>query len=151
MRRRDMERHWHARRDSNARPSPFSGKSTTAPAEVREKGITRFGFATLKSGSECLDRSLASAHLLKIKIKPDAIRLSHDSDHYRDFISCVRTRKTPVSNIDSAAQSDFMSHLGDIAIRTGRTIRWDPATETSIGDEAAARMTRRAPRAPWSL
>jgi glucose-fructose oxidoreductase len=89
--------------------------------------------------------------LLKIKIKPDAVRLPHDSDHYRDFISCVRTRKTPVSNIDSAAQSDFMSHLGDIAIRTGRTIRWDPATETIAGDEAAARMTRRALRAPWSL
>ena len=89
--------------------------------------------------------------LLKIKIKPDAVRLLHDNDHYRNFISCVRTRKTPVSNINSAAQSDFMSHLGDIAIRTGRTIRWDPATETIAGDEAAARMTRRALRAPWSL
>ena len=63
----------------------------------------------------------------------------------------MRTRKTPVSNIDSAVQSDFISHLCDIAIRCGRKIRWDPKTETIIGDEAAARMARRAMRAPWTL
>ena len=30
-------------------------------------------------------------------------------------------------------------------------IRWDPKTETIIGDETAARMARRAMRAPWTL
>ena len=64
--------------------------------------------------------------------------------------ACARARR-PVSNIDSAVQSDFISHLCDIAIRTGRKIRWDPKTETIVGDEAAARMTRRAMRAPWTL
>ena len=59
--------------------------------------------------------------------------------------------RTPVSNIDSAVQSDFMSHLGDIAIRTGRKIQWDPEKETIVGDEAAARMMRRAMRAPWTV
>ena len=48
-------------------------------------------------------------------------------------------------------QSDFISHLGDIAIRTGRTIRWDLQQETIIGDEIAQRMMQRAMRAPWSL
>jgi hypothetical protein len=74
-----------------------------------------------------------------------------DADHYRDFLNCVRTRKTPVSNIDSAVQSDFMSHLSDIAIRMGHKIRWDPKAEKIVGDEAAARMARRALRAPWTL
>lgn len=89
--------------------------------------------------------------LLKIKIKPEQTHLLQENDHYRDFIQCVRTRKTPVSNIDSAVQSDFISHLCDIAIRCRRKIRWDPKKETIIGDEAAARMTRRAMRAPWTL
>jgi len=89
--------------------------------------------------------------LLQVKIKPEEARLLQDNDHYRDFVHCVRTRKTPVSDIDSAVQSDFISHLCDIAIRCGRKIRWDPATETIVGDETAARMTRRAVRAPWTL
>ena len=59
--------------------------------------------------------------------------------------------RTPASNIDSAVQSDFISHLGDIAIRTGRTIRWDPQQETIVGDEIAQRMMQRAMREPWSL
>ena len=49
-----------------------------------------------------------------------------DNHHHRNFLDCVLARRTPVSDIDSAVQSDFMSHLGDIAVRAGRTIRWDP-------------------------
>jgi hypothetical protein len=62
-----------------------------------------------------------------------------------------RSRRTPISNIDSAVQSDFISHLGDICIRTGRTIKWDPVKETILGDEAACRMMRRPMRAPWTI
>ena len=95
--------------------------------------------------------SAEPASLLKVKIKPDEIHLLQDTHHYRDFVACVASRKTPVSNIDSAVQSDFISHLGDIAIRTGPTIRWDPRTETIVGDETASRMMRRPLREPWTL
>lgn len=91
------------------------------------------------------------ASLLTVKIKPEEIHLLREDNHYADFIHCVRTRRTPVSNIDSAVQSDFMSHLGDIAIRTGHKIRWDPRSETIPGDEVAARMMKRTVRGPWTL
>jgi glucose-fructose oxidoreductase len=84
--------------------------------------------------------------LLKLRIKPEQVHLLHDNHHYRDFVDCVRTRRTPVSDIDSAVQSDFISHLGDIAIRMGRKLRWDPATETIVNDDTAARMMSRALR-----
>ena len=89
--------------------------------------------------------------LLGVKIRPDEIRLLQDNDHYRNFVSSVRSRKTPVSNIESAVQSDFMSQLSDIAIRTGRKIAWDPVKETIVGDESAARMMRRPMREPWTV
>jgi glucose-fructose oxidoreductase len=89
------------------------------------------------------------AALLSVKIKPEEIHLLQEDHHYANFINCVLSRRTPVSNIDSAVQSDFMSHLGDIAIRTGRKIQWDPASETIVGDDSAARRMRRAMRAPW--
>jgi hypothetical protein len=42
-------------------------------------------------------------------------------------------------------------HLGEIAYRTGRALRFDPKTETIFGDdEANARLTK-AYRAPWEF
>lgn len=91
------------------------------------------------------------ASLLSVKIKPAETHLLQENDHYRDFVQCVRTRRTPVSDIESAVQSDFISHLCDIAIRCRRKLRWDPDKEVIVGDEFASRMTRRAMRVPWTL
>jgi hypothetical protein len=95
--------------------------------------------------------SAEPASLLKVKIKPQQTHLLQDNHHYRNFLDCVLTRSTPASDIDSAVQSDFMSHLADIAIRTGRTIRWDPERETIVADPQAERMMTRAMRPPWRL
>ena len=89
--------------------------------------------------------------LLKTVIKPDEIHLMQNRSHDQNFLEAVKTRTQPVSNIDSAVQSDFISHLSDIAIRTGRKIKWDPTKEKIIGDEIADRMTSRTMRSPWQL
>jgi len=89
--------------------------------------------------------------LVKVRIKPDEIHLLQDTHHYRNFLNAVLSRTTPASDIDSAVQSDFISHLGDIAIRTRRKITWDPKTEQIVGDEAAARMLTRPMRSPWRV
>ncbi|MDD5522991.1 MAG: Gfo/Idh/MocA family oxidoreductase [Kiritimatiellae bacterium] len=89
--------------------------------------------------------------LLKIKIKPDEIHLLQDVHHYRNFLTAVKTRRNPASDIDSAVQSDFISQLGDIAIRTGRKIKWNLVKETIVGDKDAARMMNRARREPWGI
>jgi len=89
--------------------------------------------------------------ILKTKIKPNEEKLLQDTNHYRNFLKACKSRKTPAADIDSAVQSDFMSHLGDIAIRTKRKIKWDPKKEVIIGDDAASRMLTRAMRPPWKL
>jgi hypothetical protein len=107
------------------------------------------GWIAVGRGRQTLAAEPAS--LLDVKIKPDEIHLLQESNHYGDFLNCVLTRRTPASNVDSAVQSDFISHLGDICIRTGRKIKWDPKRETIVGNDSAARMMRRAMRAPWTL
>jgi hypothetical protein len=42
-------------------------------------------------------------------------------------------------------------NLANIAIRTGRTIHWDPQGEQIVGDEGAARFVAEPMRAPWHL
>jgi len=85
----------------------------------------------------------SSKSLLSVKIKPDQIHLLKSTNHYRGFIDSVKSRSTPVSPIESAVQSDFISHLSDIAVRTGRKITWDPAKEEIIGDAMAKRLMHR--------
>jgi len=89
--------------------------------------------------------------LLKVKLKPGEKRLLQDNHHYRNFLNACLTRKTPAADIDSAVQSDIISHLGDITIRLGRKIKWDPKTEQIVGDAEATRMMSRPMREPWRL
>jgi len=82
---------------------------------------------------------------------PDAVRLPVSRGQERNFIECVKSRATPVAGIDDALRSDFISHVSDIAIRTGRKITWDPLKEEIVGDADASRMLTRAMRQPWVL
>ena len=89
--------------------------------------------------------------LLSATIKPGEIHLRQSHNHYQNFLDAVQTRSQPTSDIDSAVQSDFISHLSDIAVRVGRKIKWDPIKEEIIGDEVASRMASRPMRSPWRL
>ena len=89
--------------------------------------------------------------LLKATLGPNDVRLHASNDHKRDFLECVKSRQDPASHIETACQSDFISHLSDIAVRTGRRIVWDPVKETIVGDADAARMMNRPMRSPWHL
>jgi len=107
-----------------------------------------------ESGWVAASRAGIDAHpktLLTARIKPGEIHLLQADNHYRNFIDAVKTRRPPASPIGSAVQSDFVSHLCDIAVRTGRKIQWDQASEQIVGDPAASRMAIRPMRSPWSL
>jgi len=52
---------------------------------------------------------------------------------------------------ESSHRSATLLHLANIAIRTGRKIRYDPVKEEIIGDEEANRLVNQPMRAPWHL
>lgn len=83
--------------------------------------------------------------------EPGERRLMVSQNHARNFIDGVLERKQPISNLESAVQSDLISQLSDIAVRTGRVITWDPAKGAVVGDAEAARLASRPMRKPWTL
>ena len=114
--------------------------------------LTRF---TGDEGTVAVSRSAALTasspeSLLKVPLADDQ-RLPVSPGHAQNFVDCVKSRRTPVSNIDDAVRSDNISQLCDIAIRTGRKITWDPKREVIVGDDEAAKMLSRPLRAPWTL
>jgi predicted dehydrogenase len=79
------------------------------------------------------------------------VALYESSNHYGNFLDCVRTRKRPICDIEVGHRSVSVCHLGNISIRLGRPLRWDPAAEKVVGDEEANRWLSRPMRAPWHL
>jgi predicted dehydrogenase len=84
-------------------------------------------------------------------IGPNEIRLYKSTDHYRNFLDCVKSRTLTIAPSEVAHRSASVGHLSVIAIELGRKIRWDPATETIIDDPEAERLLSRAYRKPWVL
>ena len=63
--------------------------------------------------------------------------------HHRNFLECVRSGKQPSADIETGHLSAGICHLGNIATRVGRTIRFDPTSERVVGDEEADQLIRR--------
>lgn len=58
-------------------------------------------------------------------------------NHMGNFFDCVRSRRSPISEIECQHRSVTTCHLGNIAMKLGRPVQWDPTTET-FGDDRAA-------------
>ncbi|NIP98089.1 MAG: Gfo/Idh/MocA family oxidoreductase, partial [Akkermansiaceae bacterium] len=74
-----------------------------------------------------------------------------EEDPLVDFGEAVKTRELAGGHPEVAHRTVCLLHLANLAIRTGRTIRFDPETERAIGDEEANRLIDQPMRAPWHL
>lgn len=75
------------------------------------------------------------------------------TDHWQDFVQCVRTRAKPRSDIESMHYATCLCHLANAAYLLGRSIKWDGARGEIIGDKAAMQCQsyQREYRKPWTL
>jgi len=89
--------------------------------------------------------------ILKEKIGPDEIHLFQSPGHWRNFLDCVKSRKTTLTPCEVAHRSATPGHLGQIAMLLGRKIRFNPETEEIPGDPTATRMLGRPMRSPWHI
>jgi predicted dehydrogenase len=98
------------------------------------------------------DRFLSSpASLAQSQTSPGEVRLYRSIDHHQNFLDCVRLRTRPAVDVETGHRSATVCHIGDIAVRLGRKLRWDPAKELFINDDVANKMLSRPMRAPWRL
>ena len=69
--------------------------------------------------------------------------------HVRNFLDCVKSRQTPLADLEGAHQTSVACHLANISMRTGRVILWDPASNDIVDDPAASALLTKTYRAPW--
>jgi predicted dehydrogenase len=87
--------------------------------------------------------------ILTEKLPNNARYVYLSNDHMGNFIDCVKSRKVPICPADIGHRSASLCHLGVIALRLGRKLRWDPVNEQFIGDTEANRYIVREMRKPY--
>ncbi len=57
--------------------------------------------------------------------------------HLENFLSCIRTRKTPNADVETGHRATTLCHLVNICRSVQRKLRWDPKKERFAGDDEA--------------
>lgn len=90
--------------------------------------------------------------ILNSVIGPDEIHLyTCPQGEHRNFLDCVKSRQACYFPPEIGQRCFTIAHIGNIAMRLGRKLRWNPQEERFVNDDEANRMLRRAARSPWNL
>lgn len=90
--------------------------------------------------------------IIKDKIGCNELRLYRSTDHYRNFLDCIKTGKETVAPAEAGHRAISVGHLGEIAIKTGQKLHWNPQAEKFTGNNLyATRLLKKPYRDPWKF
>jgi hypothetical protein len=95
--------------------------------------------------------SASDPKILNEVIGENEIHLYKSENHWQNFVDCVHTGKPAIAPVEVAYRAISVALLGEIAMTTGQTIKWDPDKEVIIGNPVASRLLSRPYRQPWTL
>ncbi len=64
-------------------------------------------------------------------------------NHMGNFFDCIQSRRLPISDVHNQHRTVSSCHLGNISMRLGRALQWNPVEETFVNDAEANRWLRR--------
>jgi hypothetical protein len=67
----------------------------------------------------------------------------------QNLLENIGTRGKPVADIEQGHISTASCIIANMAMKLGRTLRYDPKTHKIIGDDEATKLLKRPYRAPW--
>jgi predicted dehydrogenase len=78
--------------------------------------------------------------------------------HFQNFVECIKSRRTPASDIESMHHATVACHLANLSWVVGRRIYWDVRqekcfqdAERKVADRETNALLAREYRAPWKL
>ena len=69
--------------------------------------------------------------------------------HMKDWLGAIANKTRPVADIEQGHISTSSCILANVAMKLGRTLTWDAATQKVVGDAEANRLLARPYRSPW--
>ena len=71
--------------------------------------------------------------------------------HIRNFLDCVKIRRTTNCDMETGHRSTTFAHLANIALATKSRIEWDPKKEQITNNRDANKLLHYTYRKPWKL
>ncbi len=93
----------------------------------------------------------SNSKLKNQEISDNEIKLYRSDNHYQDWIDCIKSGKRPVADVEIGHRSASVCNIANIAYELGRPLKWDPVSETFIGDQEANKMRGKTYRKPYLL
>jgi myo-inositol 2-dehydrogenase/D-chiro-inositol 1-dehydrogenase len=118
---------------------------TGDPPGVRFEGDGGWVFVTRE------EITASEPAILKQEAGEGETRLYQSSNHMKNFLECMRTRREPVAPVEVGHRSNTICVLAHIAMKLGRKLRWDPVAERFIGDDEANSWLDYPHRTPWTV
>lgn len=84
-------------------------------------------------------------------IPENGVHLYKSTNHQQDFLSCIRSRKRPICDVEVGCRSVTVCHLGNLAYWNHRRLKWDPAKEQFVGDAETNTWLNPPKRGPWKV
>src|SRR6185436_20089238 len=69
--------------------------------------------------------------------------------HMKDLLANIQSRGKPVADIEQGHISTASCILANLSMQLGRSLKWDPVSQTILGDDEAKKLLRRPYRSPW--
>ncbi|TVS10453.1 MAG: gfo/Idh/MocA family oxidoreductase, partial [Planctomycetaceae bacterium] len=86
------------------------------------------------------------------------VAIYHSTNHYQDWLECIRERRQPVADVEIGHRSVSVAHLGNIARwvsertgQAGQRLQWDVQAERFTNSDIANEFLERPCRKPYQL
>jgi predicted dehydrogenase len=169
--------HWGMGWD-NTGPHEVSGVGEYPPADAVWNSATKYrieakypdnvtmviagGYPEIKGGTKWIGEKgwiwvnrgaidASSKEILHSEAGANEVHLPKTVSHYDQFIECVKSRGETLTSASVALHSAVPGWIGQIAMLTGRTIKWDPDKMEILGDPGASAMLSYKMRSPYQL
>jgi predicted dehydrogenase len=148
--------HWSCREISAAEAPGLEFQGTKGTLRVSRAGIEVIPDKMIPSGDQIPRFTEARRVQPDLRYRTEAFKRDGYEQvrdqfrpHVRNFLDCVKSRRQPLSDLEAAHQTTVSCHLVNIAMKVGRTVRWNAEKEQIVSDAEANRLLARKYRAPW--
>ncbi|MDD4192851.1 MAG: Gfo/Idh/MocA family oxidoreductase, partial [Mangrovibacterium sp.] len=109
------------------------------------------GYHIVPAGGRGPESAKEEAYKVNTQMLTDGSNAGSTGNLVRDFLDCVKSRRSPLCTLEEGHRSTSFAHLANIALATGEKLKWDAVNERFTNSVEANKYLHDEYRQPWKL